>query len=303
MNANVTIRTLVGVSILVAICQSAARAGGISGGPHFGNGISSASAFKPTISNVVHTTSIQKVQTLNASSFKFQNTVTTPNNSQAPVKLSLVTKVNPVLPVSPVTGTGGSTPTGPGNGLKFPIGGIKAPPGVFAPPTGGSNPPNGGGTTPPSGGGSTPPSNGSNHDHGFPYWLWYNPALYANWGYGYGGGYSGAPAYVNDASVAPVALNQSPDNPAQANAASKMTMQPGKTYTIVNENFGESAGAMALQVNGVTLPVHVDKWDAREITFTLPAVGLAKATDGVFQIMKVDHTAARTVAVEVVAAQ
>jgi hypothetical protein len=208
--------------------------------------------------------------------------------------------------VLPVTGTGGNTPTGPGNGVKLPIGGIKVPPGpVLLPPTGGSNPPNGGGTTPPGGGGNPPPSNGSNHDHGFPFWLWYNPALYANWGYGFGGGPGSAPVSIGAASTAPAVLDQPTVNPTQANATAtgKISMQLGQTYTIVNENFGESAGGMALTINGLTLPVQIDRWDAREISFTLPTVGLAKPAVGMFQIVKADQTPARTVAVAVAAAK
>ena len=43
----------------------------------------------------------------------------------------------------------------------------------------------------------------------------------------------------------------------------------------------------------MTLPVRVDKWDAQQITFTVPFVGLDKATDGMFQIAGADHNLTR----------
>ncbi len=78
-------------------------------------------------------------------------------------------------------------------------------------------------------------------------------------------------------------------------------MKLGQTYTIVNDNFG-AAGELAIQINGLTLPVRVEKWDAQEISFTLPVVGMAQSADGVFDIAKPDHNLTKAVAVTVVPA-
>jgi hypothetical protein len=39
---------------------------------------------------------------------------------------------------------------------------------------------------------------------------------------------------------------------------------------------------LSLAISGLTLPVRVDNWDAQQITFTVPFVGLDKATDGMW---------------------
>jgi hypothetical protein len=151
-----------------------------------------------------------------------------------------------------------------------------------------------------------PPSGGSTHHHGFPYWMLYSPALYGNWGLGYGGGYGSSPTYVNNVSTAPAMVDASPAAPVQtaaSPAAGKLTLKLGQNYTIANENFGENRGALALQINGLTLPVQIDKWDAQQVSFTLPAIGLAQAADGMFQIVKADRSVSRSVPVIVVAAQ
>jgi hypothetical protein len=100
-------------------------------------------------------------------------------------------------------------------------------------------------------------------------------------------------------------VDASPAAPVQAAApaASKLTLKLGQNYTIANENFGENMGALALTINGLTLPVQVDKWDAQQVSFTMPAIGLAQASDGMFQIVKADRNVSRSVPVMVVAAQ
>ena len=82
-----------------------------------------------------------------------------------------------------------------------------------------------------------------------------------------------------------------------------MTLKLGQSYTIVNDKFGEKSGDLSLAISGLTLPVRVDQWDAREITFTVPFVGLEKPTDGMFQVGGADHKLVKAVPVMIVAAQ
>ena len=130
-----------------------------------------------------------------------------------------------------------------------------------------------------------------------------NPGFYGNWGYGngYGSSYGATPVVYNNvttsspAVVDAVAPVQSPAN--------KMTLKLGQSYTIVNDSFGEKSGDLSLAISGLTLPVRVDNWDAQQITFTVPFVGLDKATDGMFQIAGADHNLSKAVAVTVIAAR
>jgi hypothetical protein len=211
-----------------------------------------------------------------------------------------------------------SSPTGlklPGNGITF-NDKLKLPPGLklltpTTPPSGGSSPPSGGSTPPgngstPPGSGSTPPGSGTtsptkDHDH-FPYWLWFTPAFgngYGNWGY------PSAPDYSQVSVSSPVVVDQTPATPVPSDTtpASKLTMKLGESYTIDNTSFGERAGDLSLSISGLTLPVRVDNWTAQEISFTLPGLGLVKATDGTFQISNADHQLTKAVPVTVVAAR
>jgi hypothetical protein len=104
-----------------------------------------------------------------------------------------------------------------------------------------------------------------------------------------------APAVVDQSVFTPV--------PTPANAASKVTLQLGQSYAIANDHFGEQAGNLSLQISGVTLPVRIDKWEAQQITFTVPLVGLNQPTDGVFQIAGADHNLNKAVPVTVIAAR
>ncbi len=311
MNANSKVRMLVGCSILVAVCQTSVFAGGPGGmgashlgaggfggvgASHVGTGISHvsvpSSAFKVPTGNQTTATSLNNKITSQAGQFlpstgsKIQAGGITLND-----KLSVSPNVFKTLPSSP---TG---PKFPGSGIT-PIDKLKLPPGLNAgkpilPPTGGSTPP---------GAGSTSPMKDKDHDH-FPYWLWFTPAFYGN---AYGNwGYPSAPAYSQVSVSSPVVVEQTPVTPAASDTtpAAKLTMKLGESYTIDNTNFGERAGELSLSISGLTLPVRVDNWTAQEITFTLPSVGLAKATDGMFQISNVDRQLARAVAVTVVPAR
>ena len=215
---------------------------------------------------------------------------------------------------------GGSTP----GTNKFPNGGInKLPGGILnlpggmgpgggskpnPPSGGGTTPPAGGGTTPPSGGGSMPPTNNHCHTH-FPHWLWLTPALYPNYGSVYGGCYGPTCPPVTEivnVTPAPVVVSSTSIIPLEAPIAAipdRMTLQLGESYGLKNENFGDAAGAIVLQVNGLTLPALVTNWDAQNIAFTLPKLGLSQASDGMLQVVKADQTVMKAIPVIVVGPQ
>ncbi len=324
MNTHFRMQTLVGCTVLLAVSQSAAFAKG----PGSGHSAAKYSAgnSRNFSANAVRSSNVVKTQVM-----KSQIT-TQPSSSVTGVKIvnmknlpsrtttGVVKKfpgnkvANPstiLLPPKVVTNP-------PSGGSKFP-GGIFDPPirvtdpplggGPKTPPMGGGtgNPPSGG-NNPPTGGGTMPPSKDCHPHKCFPNWLWYTPALYSNWGLGYGGGYNGycaSPMFVNNVASAPVLIDSTPAAPVitAAAASDKLTLKLGQSYTIANDNFGEAAGNLALQVNGLTLPVRVDKWDAQQVSFTLPVVGMAQASEGLFQIMKVDQSLNKSVPVMVVAAQ
>jgi hypothetical protein len=314
MNANAKVRMLVGCSILVAVCQTSVFAGGPgsmgashlgagTGGfggvsaSHLGNGISHvsvpSSAFKVPTGNQTTATSLNNKITLQAGQFlpstgsKIQT-----GGISLKDKLSIAPSVLKPLPSSP-TGT-----KFPGSGITF-NDKLKLQPGLklgtgTIPPSGGS--------TPPSGSKTSPMKKDKDHDD-FPFWLWYAAAFYGN---GYGNwGYPSVPVYSQVSVSSPVVVEQTPVTPMPAATTStdKLTMKLGESYTIVNDNFGERAGELSLSISGLTLPVRVDNWTAQEISFTIPGVGLAKATDGVFQISNAEHQLAKAVAVTVVPAR
>lgn len=332
MNAKFTMRMALAGSVLMAVSQSTTMAGGHIGG---GGGSFHSMPSTPvrslqqnfTASNFkVQTQAIKPVQTLSTRNLNL-------NTNQG---LKLITK-NPQLnvtqiPVNGIQPTGGTNPTGgtkfPGNGLRVPVNGV-----VVLPPTGGtgggSNPtgtkfpgsglrvpvdgvvfqPTGGGSTPPSGGTGTPPSGGSMPPSGSNNWWGYGPAFYGNWGYGYGAGSYGAssasPVVYNNVPASGPALVDTAAAPlaTSATAADKLTLKLGQSYTIVNDHFGDQAGDLSVAIGGVRLPVRVDKWDAEQITFTLPSAGLDKATDGLFNVAGPDHKLTKAVPVVLVAAQ
>lgn len=299
MNANVKVRMLVGCSILVAVCQAAAYAGGPGsvGASHLGVGASHAS-FSPNVlktqtGNQTTGTSFNNKITSQASQFvpstgsKIQTGGISLND-----KLSVPSNVNQKLPSSP-TGT-----KFPGSGITF-NDKLKLQPGLKL-GTGTTLP--SGGSTPPSGGKTSPMKKDKDHDD-FPFWLWYGPAFYGN---GYGNwGYPAAPVYSQVSVSSPVVVEQTPVTPMPADTTStdKLTMKLGESYTIVNDHFGERAGDLSLAISGLTLPVRVDNWTAQEISFTLPGIGMAKATDGMFQISNADHQLSKAVPVTVVPAR
>jgi hypothetical protein len=135
------------------------------------------------------------------------------------------------------------------------------------------------------------------------------------WGY-FGGGFGG---FAGDAGIgsddagaiaasdAPMATAAAATDPAPAPttpdasqpADSELTLKLGESYTIANENFGTKAGKLSLQLNGLALAVHVDQWDADQISFTLPVAGLTKTTEAKFQIKSADQQLLKAVTVMV----
>ena len=363
MNPKLSFWKGLGCTVLVALGQSSAIAGGHHTGP-FNGGMNA-----KVSSNVTRSFPVQQTQVLNTNTFKPQSIPLNthkgiPNSSNIGAHLGNNTHVisgtqkfpggvlnlpggskpgtNIVnkfpngginkFPGSVLNLPGGSTP-GTNVVNKFPNGGInKLPGGILnlpggmspgsgskpnPPSGGGTTPPAGGGTTPPAGGGTTPPSGGGTmpptnnhhcHPH-FPHWLWLTPALYPNYGTVYGGGYG--PAYspvteIVNVSPAPVVVSSTSIIPLEAPAAAnqeRMTVQLGESYGMKNENFGEVAGNIVLQVNGLTLPALVTAWDAQNIAFTLPKLGLSQASDGMLQVVKADQTVMKANPVIVIAPQ
>jgi hypothetical protein len=299
MNANVKVRMLVGCSILVAVCQPAAFAGGPGnmGASHLGTGISHvsvpSSGFKNSTGN-------------QSTGANFNSKITSQPTQFVPSTGSKIQtggiSLKDKLSVSPsVLKPLASSPTGtkfPGSGITF-NDKLKLQPGLKLGT--GTTPPSSG-STPPSGGKTSPMKKDKDHDD-FPFWLWYAPAFYGN---GSGNwGYPSVPVYSQVSVSSPVVVEQTPVTPMPAATTStdKLTMKLGESYTIDNANFGERAGELSLSISGLTLPVRVDNWTAQEISFTLPSVGLVKATDGMFQISNADHQLAKAVAVTVVPAR
>jgi hypothetical protein len=227
MNAKFTMRTAIGCSILMVVCQSAALAGGKGGGGNSG-GSSRISNFNAVRINTFQTpVQNQKFQTLNSNSLRFNT-----NTLQVTPK---------VLHVTPNVNNG--LPTGTVKVIKVP-GKIKLPLNgwIFQPPLGGNKNPSGGGSKP------------------------HQPQILAK-------------------------------------AADRMTLKLGQSYTIVNDKFGEQSGDLSLAIGGLTLPMRVEQWDAQQITFTVPFLGLEKPTNGMFQVWVADHKLVMAVPVIVVAAQ
>ena len=316
MNATHTIRAWAGCSILVAVCQTASYAGGFgggaaihaSGGTGFGGHVASmqpsmGSQFKvgqpvgPHITNPGLSTVKTNFTPLKSPAGTLKPTGTSVSGISFQNKVS--TKIGPMLNNSPTKTTGGITFKNKGSVKLGPIG-------------------TGTPSKPPSPGTGSKPGSGSGaskmkHDHdGFPFWLWFSPAFYGNgfggWGYGsgYSDGYGAAPVYNDVAISNPVVADQPtsavPSQPAASTSNQRITLKLGQSYTIANDNFGENGGRLSLQLNGLTLPLRVDEWNSEQVSFTLPNLGLAKASDGVFQIAKADHSPARSADVTVVAA-
>lgn len=320
MKANFTMRMAAGCSILVAVWQTAAMAGGFGGGSFGGSGMHSVSSnshssFQPSSPASNFNTASNFKPTSN---FNTTSNLKSTSNSKAPSNLK-VTPSNTVLKTSNTNSkilssknlsktniaqtqnlkTAGSGLSKASNANMF-----KTLP--CCPPVGKCYP------------GQNCWSN----------WLWYNPWFYGNCGFGncgfgncfydpccydtcgfynwcYGSGSCATPIVLNLATTPSVAVvNQPAVSPVQtpANAASTMTLQLGQSYSIVNDNFGEKSGDLSVQISGLTLPVRIDKWDAQEINFTVPFVGLDKPADGVFQIAGADHNAIKAVPVTVIAA-
>jgi hypothetical protein len=373
MNTKFAMRMAAGCSILVAVCQTAAMAGGFGGSSFGGSSHSMPSSNHPTFQP---SSSVLSYKT--TSNFKTTpNLKTPPNLKTTPSGMALKTANTKLVTSNVVTGknvlpaqagsqtgnakaggtgisknsassvvlpvpynpTGGGTQKAKGAGTSVgqnsmqagTIGGGAGTSSGGAGSAGGGTPSSGGsgtggsgtgaGGTPAAGGSgtgssgtapsgsSTSPSNPAGGcypgQNCWSNWSWYNPWFYGNSGYGNCG--YGNCGYASGCGATPAAavVDQSAVMPEQApvTAASKMTLKLGQSYSIVNENFGEKSGDLSVQVSGVTLPVRIDKWDAQQINFTVPFVGLDKPTDGVFQIAGADHNQTKAVPVLVIAAK
>lgn len=284
MKANFTMRMAAGCSILVAVCQTAAMAGGFGGG-----------AGMHSVSSGNHSSfqSSSHVSNFSASNFKATSNFKTPANIK-------VTPNNTLLKVTNnntkfVSGNSLSKTTGL-QGVNLKSQGINL---VKAPPL------NAGKPAPFCAPGKCLP--GKNWCSN---WLWYNPWFYGNCGFGYYGfcdpylyGYPCGYGYSSCTTPIVLTIANTTTPVAVEQAASKLTLQLGQSYTIANDKFGDKAGELSLHVSGLTLPVRIDKWDAQQINFTVPFVGLDKPTDGIFQIAGVDHSISKSVPVTVIVGQ
>ncbi|HLJ12703.1 MAG TPA: hypothetical protein VKU82_16020 [Planctomycetaceae bacterium] len=317
MNAMHTIRVWAGCSILVAVCQTASYAGGFgaggaihtSGGPGLGvhagamqSNFNSQFKLSQPVGPHITNPGLSTVKT-NSSPLKTPAGTVKPTGTSATgisFQSKVSTKVGPIVNTTPTKNSGGITFKDKASAKIGPIG-------------------TGTPSKPPAPGTGSKPGSGSGaskvkHDHdGFPFWLWFSPAFYGNgfggWGYGsgYGGAYAAAPVYNDIVISNPVPADQPASAaPSQSASAStshqRITLKLGQSYTIANDNFGENAGRLSLQLNGLTLPLRVDDWSSEQVSFTLPSLGLAQASEGVFQIAKADHSLARTADVTVIAA-
>ena len=80
------------------------------------------------------------------------------------------------------------------------------------------------------------------------------------------------------------------------------TCQPIGHLKLKNENFGDAAGQIVLELNGLILPALVTSWNAQTISFTLPNLGLSQSSDGVLRIVNSDQTVMKSINATIIAA-
>jgi len=316
------LKTMLRTSVLVAFCQTAAFAGGISSShgsssssfssmnsaPHYAsNNFSSNNTFKGT-SQLNSAIVSKQVNSSSLSSLKLQQ-VNQGNNSVFNQKLngnlgSKITQVGQQQGLGQGLGKGINPNLNGGIHAIVPIGSIgsgKMDP--FAPMPGkGLGMGNGNGQPPMQAG----PQNKCNFwnnwcypGFGWPGFGWGYP-WYGGFGYGCGNfGYGGCTTVATPIVIEqPVVVNSStPVVP-----VSKLTLKLGQSYTFANTNFGSTAGELSVQISGLTLPLRIDKWDAQDVGFTLPTVGLTDPVDGSFLVTDAEHHLVKTVAVTVLPA-
>lgn len=311
-----------GCSVLVVIGQTVALAGGRPGGQHPGGNAQVRRAAPTQQAAAVRShnigTQTSKIQVMSGSQ---QNLAA----RKLPSGITLGTPVSGRLSGTLVKQSGAGTsartkpsPINPGV-AKPPIAGGPFPPivgggtsggGTVPPSGGGSTPPAGGGTTPttpptvpPSGGGTTPPAgNHGHHHHHHPNW-WLTAALYPRYGAFYGNYYSPICNPVVNVASAPVVLSPSIISIEEsAVVAERLTLQLGESYSLKNENFGDAAGQIVLELNGLTLPALVTSWDAQTISFTLPTLGLNQSSNGVLRVVNSDQSVMKSINATIIAA-
>jgi hypothetical protein len=303
------LKTMLTTSVLVAFCQTAAFAGGMSMGsshgsssssfsgmnsaPHYtSNNVSSNNTFKGTSQLSSSLVSKQVQTTSSLSSLKLQQVNQGSNsvfnqklNQNLGSKISQVGqqqglgkgKINAIVPLGSL-----------GSGKMDP----------FAPiPSGSGQPPMQAGPQ------NVKCGNGNiwcNPGFGWPGFGWgYGFPWYGGFGYGYGCGNFG---YGGCTTVAtPIVIEQ----PVVVNSTvpvSKLTLKLGQSYMVANNNFGSTAGELGVQISGLSIPLRIDKWDAENVGFTLPTLGLTDPVDGTFQVTDANHHLIKTVAVTVLPA-
>jgi hypothetical protein len=306
------LKTMLTTSVLVALCQTAAFAGGMSMGSSHGSSSPSFSSVNSaphytsnnvSTNNVVQGNTFKSTSQLNSSLVSKQVQTT---SSLSSLKLQQVNqngnsvfnqKLNTNLG-SKISQVGQQQGLGQGLGKGkinaiVPIGSIGS--GKMDPfaPIPGQGLGNGNGKS----------GNGNfwcNPGFGWPGFGWgYGFPWYGGFGYGYGCGNFG---YGGCTTVAtPIVIEQ----PVVVNSTvpvSKLTLKLGQSYMVANNNFGSTAGELAVQISGLAIPLRIDKWDAENVGFTLPTLGLTDPVDGTFQVTDSNHHLIKTVAVTVLPA-
>ena len=290
------LKTMLRTSVLVAFCQTAAFAGGI-GSSHSSSFSAMNSAPHYTSNNVSSNNTFKGTSQLNSSLVSKQVQTTSPLSS---LKLQQVNQNSNSVFNQKLNQNLGSkiTQVGPQQGLEkgkinaiVPLGSLgsgKMDP--FAP-------------IPGQGLGNGKSGNGNfwcNPGFGWPGFGWgYGFPWYGGFGYGYGCGNFG---YGGCTTIAtPIVIEQ----PVVVNSTvpvSKLTLKLGQSYMVANNNFGSTAGELGVQISGLSIPLRIDKWDAENVGFTLPTLGLTDPVDGTFQVTDANHHLIKTVAVTVLPA-
>ena len=77
----------------------------------------------------------------------------------------------------------------------------------------------------------------------------------------------------------------------------------GSTIVVGGANYGAEAGQAVLQIGELSLPLTVQKWEANQVTITLPLAGLTNNTEATLHFFSADGQVANQVQVELLPAK